>query len=48
MDLDRNTVEEDSVPLDDAEKLLALGKKLEAVLADGNSIGADSEGTGEA
>ncbi len=48
MDLDRNTVQEDSVPLDDAEKLLALGKQLEAVLADGHSIGADSEGAGAA
>ena len=32
MDLDRDTVEEDIVPLHDAENLQALGKKLEAAL----------------
>jgi hypothetical protein len=48
MDLDRNTVEEDTVPLHDAEKLQALGKKLEAVLADGGNLRADSEEAGAA
>lgn len=33
MDLDRNTVEEDTVPLHDTAKLQALGQKLEAALA---------------
>ncbi len=46
MDLDRNTVEEDTVPLHDAEKLQALGKKLEAVLADGGNLRADSQEAG--
>jgi hypothetical protein len=48
MHLDRNTVEEDIVPLNDAEKLQALGKKLEAVLVDGGNIRADSEEAGAA
>jgi hypothetical protein len=44
MDLDRDTVEEDFVPLHDAENLQALGKRLEAVLdADARSA---SDGQG--
>jgi hypothetical protein len=44
MDLDRDTVEEDIVPLHDAENLQALGKKLEAALdADARSA---SDGQG--
>jgi hypothetical protein len=38
MDLDRDSVEEDIVPLHDAVMLQALGKKLEAALAEGESI----------
>jgi hypothetical protein len=46
MDLDRNTVEEDTVTLNDPEKLQALGKKLEAILADGDNLPADCEEAG--
>lgn len=46
MDLDRNTVEEDTVPLYDAKKLQVLGKKLEAALAEGESITTDGQEAG--
>lgn len=46
MDLDRNTVEEDTLPLHDAEKLQALGKKLEAALAEAETIANDSQEAG--
>jgi hypothetical protein len=46
MDLDRNTVEEDTLPLHDAEKLQALGKKLEAVLAEADFIAMESQEAG--
>jgi len=46
MDLDRNTVEEDTVPLHDAEKLQALGKKLEVALSEDKSSVRDGEEAG--
>jgi len=48
MDLDRNTVEEDTLPLHDAEKLQALGKKLEAALAEAETIATESQEAGAA
>jgi hypothetical protein len=38
MDLDRSTVEEDTVPLHDFAKLQALGQRLEAALAASESL----------
>lgn len=44
MDLDRDTVEEFVAPLDDAENLQALGKKLEAVLNADARTASDGQG----
>ena len=41
MDLERNTVEEDTVPLHDTAKLQALGQRLEAALAASESVATD-------
>ena len=43
MDLDRNTVEEDTVPLHDTAKLQALGQKLEAALAASESVATNGQ-----
>ena len=46
MDLDRNTVEEDTVPLHDTAKLQALGQRLEAALAASESVATDGQEAG--
>jgi hypothetical protein len=46
MDLDRNTVEEDTVPLHDTGKLQALDQKLEAALAASESVATDGQEAG--
>jgi hypothetical protein len=46
MDLDRNKVEEDTVPLHDTAKLQALGQKLEAALAASESLATDGQEAG--
>jgi hypothetical protein len=44
MDLDRDTVEEDVVPLHDAQNLQALGKKLEASFNADERSASDGQG----
>ena len=46
MDLDRSTVEEDTVPLHDFAKLQALGQRLEAALATSESLATDGQEAG--
>ena len=46
MDLDRNTVEEDTVPLHDTAKLQALGQRLEDALAASESVSTDGQEAG--
>jgi hypothetical protein len=43
MDLDRNTVEEDTVPLHDTAKLQALGQRLVAALAASERVATDGQ-----